>query len=70
MFYFDKLPDSLRYIRLWLTIEAGLLLYLENSTVFMPLISGSLVFTRHILNPETTEIKPVSGAKKGSEPPS
>lgn len=29
LFYFEKLPDSVQYIRLWLTIDACLLLYLE-----------------------------------------
>lgn len=34
-FNLKKLPDFLCYIRLWLTINARLILYLENTPVLM-----------------------------------
>lgn len=56
MFYFEKWLDSLRYIRLWLTIY---LLYLENITVFTTVISCSFVEFKILY-----DIKPAHGAKK------
>lgn len=45
MFYFERLPDSLCYIHLWLSIDILLYLsiYLENTTVFITLIVRSFV---------------------------
>lgn len=46
MFYFEKLPDYLSYICLWLTID---IFYLENTMVFMLVICSFVVFIRHTL---------------------
>lgn len=46
MFYFEKLPDYLSYICLWLTID---IFYLENTMVFMLVICSFVIFIRHTL---------------------
>lgn len=43
MFYFEKLLDSLRSIRLWLTTDTRLILWSENTRVFITVIPGSFV---------------------------
>lgn len=42
MFYIEILLDFLHYIHLWLTIDTHFLLYLENTTIFIMVISRSV----------------------------
>lgn len=64
-FYFEKILDSLCWICLWLTLGPCLLLYLENTAVFMLVISFYLVaFLKDLPLKLLCVIKPVRGTPK------